>query len=762
MNFLFPFFSRLHHQGHPPLVLLLLLFGCAMPARCDPQNRGRLPVGGDWVEISSRQQRWEGRTYVVDGDVDILYQGKRLRADYVEYNEDTTEAVARGHVQFDYENQHLEATEGHYNVRSGRGAFLHVRGAVRIERLPSPSVLVTDNPITFEAEQVERVNERVYRITHARVTVCDPQHPKWEFYAPRAVLTLNKNVALVDANFRFLRIPLIYLPYATAPANRTLRQSGFLLPSVGQTTIKGFVLGDSYYWAPVDWADATVGAQLFSRRGWSQNADFRAQPWDNVRASASYFGVVDRGLPTGPNGARVPEGGHEANASLDALLPGGWRAAADVNQLTSLTFRLVFAETFAQAVNSEVNTSAFLTNNFRGFSFNVAALNYKNFLTAQPETAVVLRTAPEVRFGSVDQAPWRRLPIYFGFDIFADAVYRADPNLTTPNFVPRAEVAPRVTIPLHWGPWVGLTSSFAVRTTYYGSSVLAGSVVNNSVQRTTEELEVDLRPPALERIWDSGDSKWKHTIEPDITYRYVTGVNDFGQFIRVDEDDTLTDTNEIEYGFTQRLFRRSGDGSADELISWHLAQKYYFDPTFGGALVPGQRNVFQALDSLTAFAFADQPRRFSPVVSDVTINPGGRYDAEFRTDIDPVRGRITTVGTLVKVKPYREFFVTLAQFSVNNDPVLQPRSNQIRALVGYGELNRKGWNAALGFSYDVRQQFLQNQLFQVSYNGSCCGVALEFRRLALGPLRNENQYRIAFTIANVGTFGNLRREEKIF
>ena len=114
------------------------------------------------------------------------------------------------------------------------------------------------------------------------------------------------------------------------------------------------------------------------------------------------------------------------------------------------------------------------------------------------------------------------------------------------------------------------------------------------------------------------------------------------------------------------------------------------------------------------------------------------------------------------MRPYREFFITLAQFSTQASTILQPRSNQIRALVGYGELNRRGWNGAFGLSYDFRRSFLQNQLAQFSYNGGCCGIAFEYRRLALGTVRTENQFRVAFIIANIGTFGNLRRQERIF
>ena len=35
----------------------------------------------------------------------------------------------------------------------------------------------------------------------------------------------------------------------------------------------------------------------------------------------------------------------------------------------------------------------------------------------------------------------------------------------------------------------------------------------------------------------------KHTVEPSITYRYQTGVNDFSQIIRFDQRDILVDTN---------------------------------------------------------------------------------------------------------------------------------------------------------------------------------------------------------------------------
>jgi LPS-assembly protein len=336
--------------------------------------------------------------------------------------------------------------------------------------------------------------------------------------------------------------------------------------------------------------------------------------------------------------------------------------------------------------------------------------------------------------------------------------------------VSRTEFAPRVTVPVHFGPWLGVTTSAAFRTTRYGDSLnSAGLVSGVSLLRNTGEFSVDLRPPSLERFFEGSPPKkdrprrrYKHTIEPAITYRYVTGVNNFADFIRFDADATLTDTNEVKYGFTQRLFLKEEEDQPQELVSWSILQKHFFDPTFGGAIVPGQRNVFQALSSITPFAFATGPVHWSPIISDFRITPGGRYDAEQILEYDPNLNKVTTIGTLLKIKPYSEFFATVAHFRMQADPILQPLSNQVRTLFGYGNLNRKGFSAAAGISYDLTTNALQNQLAQLSYNGACCGLAVEYRRIALGQVRTENQFRIAFIIANIGTFGNLRHQEKIF
>jgi LPS-assembly protein len=736
------------------LSLALLLSFLAIPARA--QLFPSKPPAGAIAEIrASGPQRREGPVYIADKDVDIRYLDMRLQADHVEYNSDTYQAVARGHVVFDYENQHLEGDEAELNVDTGRGTFRNVRGEIRLERQPNPMLLVSENPLYFEAKDVERFGQDYYEIHHSWFTICEPKSPTWQFYAPAAKLTVGKSVAMVNANYRMFRVPLFWSPYSTAPAGSRMRQSGILLPVVGNSNTKGFTFGDSFYWAPKSWMDATAGFEYFSKRGPGERVNFRATPFENTAIRYNYFGVQDR----------EKQGGYEQRLEIQSLWKDGWRFVTDLNQLSSLTFRLAFAGTYGEAVNSEIRSAVFLTNNLRGFSFNAVALNDRSFLEISPQTSVVLRDAPEIRFSSVEQAPWKHLPIYLSFTSFAGAVHRDDSFISTNDFVPRAEFAPRVTVPFHFGNWLGVTTTATFRTTYYGDSFnSAGNVSGQSITRNTGEFLVELRPPTLERFFDRPASRhrYKHTIEPVISYFYVTGLNDFADFIRFDSNATLTNTNEIQYGINQHLYVKHGDEQPVDFLSWTLVQKHYFDSTFGGALVTGQRNVFQALDSITPFAFAATPRNWSPIVSDLRLTPGGRYDAESVIEYDPQLGKVSTIGTLLKVKPYSEFFATIADFRLQGNPIVQQPSHQIRGIVGYGDIARKGLNVSAGVNYDILQDTLLNQFVQVSYNGSCCGLSVEYGRFNLANVRSENQFRVALILANIGTFGNLRRMEKIF
>ena len=87
---------------------------------------------------------------------------------------------------------------------------------------------------------------------------------------------------------------------------------------------------------------------------------------------------------------------------------------------------------------------------------------------------------------------------------------------------------------------------------------------------------------------------------------------------------------------------------------------------------------------------------------------------------------------------------------------------QFRVALGYGGLNRRGFSAAGNFGFDAEVGQLQFASAQSTYNWDCCGMTLEYRRYAIANVRNENLFRFTFTLANIGSLGNLRRQERLY
>ena len=98
---------------------------------------------------------------------------------------------------------------------------------------------------------------------------------------------------------------------------------------------------------------------------------------------------------------------------------------------------------------------------------------------------------------------------------------------------------------------------------------------------------------------------------------------------------------------------------------------------------------------------------------------------------------------------------------MRTDPKLSPPYNQFSGTFGIGNENRRGWNAAFQSFYDFDRGSLTFANTQVTYNLDCCGLSVQFRRLNFGSIQ-ENYVRFAFAIANIGTFGTLKRQERIF
>ena len=647
----------------------------------------------DSTTICALEQEKQGDVYKLRGDVEIHYRTYVLHADEIVYDSNTGDATATGHFTIDGgpNDDHIKASHGTYNLTTETGKFYDVTATTGLRFSGNRAILTSTAPFAFTGKVVEKTSPEHYVVYDGSITTCELPQPKWKFQARRVVVDVGANASIYHSDFLLHGFPIFYFPYATHPVAREARHSGFFIPTGGRSSSKGNVIGDSFYWAINRSMDATVGAEYFSKRGSSQRGEFRMRPSDTSYVDLSFFGVIDSGISvlTGTDAqgnntyAKLYEGGQEARLTAEGNI-GGFRAVSNIDYLSSFIFRLAFNEVFTQAINSEVKSQVFLTKAYKGFSFGGVAERYQNFFQTADSSGklsnppafndVQIWHTPSLDASSVDRA-FGRWPLYWSFDASLAGLSRSEPGFSTNSLLERFDFNPELSMPLLFHGWA-IRPAVALHETYYSQSFVNGVAENDPTNRHALETSVEIRPPALEKVFDREffGRKWKHVIEPRVVYRAVSGVDNFASILHFDDRDILSNTHEVEYGFVTRLYAKRkassvqecetpmsglavGSPAPEQTVPWdrirtgenqpcvvgpdvkevvtlEIAQKYFLDPKFGGALVPGQRNVFTTTVDLTGIAFITEDRHLSPAVSRLKIATSSHTDTEWDLDYD--------------------------------------------------------------------------------------------------------------------------------
>jgi LPS-assembly protein len=704
----------------------------------------------------------EGRLYRLRGGVELRTAEAVIRADRIDYDEETGEAVAEGNVQ--YQNlaggERLEARRVEYNLRNQTGRFYEVRGEATTKMQHRPGVLFTENPFVFQGKWAERSGDR-YILHDGFLTNCRLPNPVWTLQGPTFDIIPDRRALVRSSTFRLRKIPLLYFPLFYKPLEERPRKSGFLTPNAGNSSRRGYMAGLGYYWAIDRSYDLMYRTQYFTQRGFAHHVDLRGKPTQKSDFYVFLYGVNDKGLDLG-GGNRLKASGMLLTATANADLGRGFLAKADVNYLSSFLFRQEFTESFNEAVFSEVHSTAYVTRNWSSYGFNAVYRQGANFHSTREGDVISIRKLPAVEFRMRDrEVSSRGLPVWVSLDTSFGLLRRNQPLFETRKFVERTDVAPRVMTALRWKDF-SLLPALTFRGTHYSSSWREGRVSGEGVFRGTAEFSLDLVLPSLARTFSGPKrlgERLKHVIETNASFRRRTGVGDFHRFILFDTTDLVSNTTEADLMIVNRLYSKRG-GAASELLSWQLWQRFFLDPDFGGAVLPDRRNVVLSSIEMTGYAFLDRPRSYSPVVSVVRVGPESGLGLNWRADYDPLRHRFVNSGLTADGR-FGRYFVSLGQNLVRSDPVLTAPANQFRGMLAVGDQNKRGWNAAFSAIYDFRSETMQFATTQVTYNTDCCGISVQYRRFSFGT-RNENQFRVAFAIANIGSFGTLRRQERLF
>ncbi|MFL6337458.1 MAG: LPS-assembly protein LptD [Pyrinomonadaceae bacterium] len=829
----------------------------------------------DELEVRADKQTSTGEegahVTVAEGNVDARIGIYRLQADKVTVYEAKSRVVAEGNVVFDQgEFQRITGSRAEWNYMSKTGSFENTTGFTNQTQ---------DGTIMyFTADRVEKVSGDTIVIINGEVTACgDDEVPKWSFKTARARIKLADKVKLSKPRLLVKGVPVFWLPYASVSIKTRDRASGFLTPTFSGSGEKGFRLSNAYYQTLGRSADITFRNDIYTKRGIGFGADLRTRANSRSFLNMGFYTVKDRVLGPKEDAAHPDQGGSSFYVDGVHYFPNGFLAAADINITSNLAFRQIFSDSIQLAISPEERSQVFVNKNVGAYSFNFIA---RTQVTSIPTIRVRTRSLPGISF---EKRPglvsWLKetVPAYFSYEGSVEGVSRketvedlatflAEGNqnpIITPSIVQRLDFSPGVTLPLDVHGW-GLTLTGRARATYYSNSIdpLTRIVLPQDVTRGYGEFEFDVRPPALARNFHRGDGsfRFRHVIEPYLTYRKISGISNFDEIIRFDETEAVADTNEIEYGMTNRFFlrrsaesvgrrsardsgrvrpedagiRRAGELTAEEarrareneakekeekgkgeeagetrvpkntrvsgqltalkasqspltrqpyeFLSVTVRQKYFFDPTFGGALVPGRRNQFYPINNFSGFTYGGVPRRFSPLNVEARLRTPTTADSELfsdvRTDIDTLGeggglrdlaisfGLRRRIAVLHAIEAFQTFYYTravtlapsLRQYSnaAGNEPgTLQ--GSQWSPSFFLGDRNRGTFGgASLFFDFQNRpgkgSSSLISSTVTLGHAWDCCAVVAQYFTFNVG-LRNENRVVFSFRLNGIGTFG---------
>lgn len=224
---------------------------------------------------------------------------KYTATDSMVYDANTSLAYLYGESQVNYQDMQLTAAEiamsldsslVHANGRadtSGRkvGEPVYTQGADKYE-----SELMTFNFKTkkgyinnvyttqgngyLQSEDSKRASDGTLYLQHAKYTTCDAKHPHFYLALSRAKVRPGKEAFFGPAHLVVADVPLpIGVPYGFFPFNKKY-SSGFIMPSYGDETVRGFYLRDGgYYFAINDYFDLKALGEIYTKGSWGLSGE---------------------------------------------------------------------------------------------------------------------------------------------------------------------------------------------------------------------------------------------------------------------------------------------------------------------------------------------------------------------------------------------------------------------------------------------------------------------------------------------------------
>jgi LPS-assembly protein len=249
------------------------------------------------VQANEIRYDYTNNSVAAVGNVQIYYGGATIEADQVIYDQKTKRLRAEGNVRLTEPDGKITYGQVIDLTDDYRDGFVD---SLRLE---------TADDTRFAAARADRAKGNYTVLQNGVYTACEPckdnpkKPPLWQVQAARIIHDEGERMLYFeDARIEFFGVPLAYVPFLSAPDPTVKRKSGFLFPTISDTSQYGVGVQIPYFWALAPNYDLSFATTVTTKQGALVQGEWRQRLLDGAysiraagifQADPDYFAARD-------------------------------------------------------------------------------------------------------------------------------------------------------------------------------------------------------------------------------------------------------------------------------------------------------------------------------------------------------------------------------------------------------------------------------------------------------------------------------------
>ena len=695
------------------ILIGLIIAGSALQASAASEliridTKSPVDIRADKLEYNHKTEK-----YVAAGEVELVRGPLRLYADRVEIHKDSMVAEASGRVRL----------TGPGQVVTGERMIVNMQDATG--KIYNGLIYIDNGHYYVRGREMEKTGKETFKVYDGGFTTCDGSDPNWELTSGEMEVTVNGYGLAKSAAFRVRGFPVLWTPYAIFPA-KSKRESGFLLPYLGQSKRDGMVVSLPLFLTLGESADVTVTGNYMSDRGWDLGLEgrYNLKPGSKGMVQVDYLFDDRKGKELFESGENAEEydsrywirakADHKlwsdrVKMTLDVDLP------SDRDYMQEFTYghsgydesSRRFSNWFGRDLDSKNQTTR--TNRFNlarswsRASFNATMLYYENTASGN-DNKETLQQLPTLSFDASRQALGNT---GFYFQMNSDYSYYWRQEGSTGHI---SDIEPSLYLPLNFNDYLYLEPHITAAPRFYSVELGDGENQDNQKSGVTFRWNSAINSDTyLYRVFDFGSAenpfKVKHALRPFFNWSFKPEIeeDDIGDLARRGGQGR---TNTFSYGFKNSFTSKiiDKDPKTGEL-----------GPIYREFLRVNISQVFDLEEYMTDYD--EEGKDSEPwglIVGRIELDPASWLYWQAESGWDPDTTEFDYFQTELSVKDYRGDAITLDYLWSFGE------ENQISA--NFKLAITKAWSLRYKIIRDFDESINFEQTVGIDYEGQCWGV----------------------------------------